>query len=527
MTAPAYNTDLQIVSDAETTTGWAELVGHTSGGAPTQEDRAHLQNTACVSQTTGQSTAQTAGLQFDYGSNISWTTGFVFLAWQYWNAPQSIETWANGGMRFGVGSSNQNIKFWNTMGSNYGKYPYGGWQNTAIDPTYSADQTEGSPVAGNYRIFGSLPNITQSVSKGYPHCVDVIRYGRGKIIAEYGDAGNGYCTFAGLATSNDDTANRWGLLQYSFGQYIWKGLMSIGTDTNAVDFRDSNRNIVVDDTPRTYASFNRIEVRNASSYVTCTNIAVTALGTLSKGQFEMVANATLEMTSCQFTGMDTFIFQSNATLTGTTFRRCAKVTGGGAQFTKCVFEESPDSISLSVADLDKINACSFKSDGSNHAVELTSIGDGTMAWSSLTSNYAASDGSTGNEVIYINCTSSQNLAITVIGGASTPTIRKAAGYTGTVTFPTSITLKMVVKDENNQVVSGAYAYIDDNDETPFIMNTTTGGDGVAQVSYTGNTVNGSRWRVRKYGYKQFKQLVDIGTSDVTVFVTLVADSQQS
>jgi hypothetical protein len=72
MTASAYTTDLVVINEAETTTGWAELSGHTSGGAATQDEGAFLQNTFCISQSTGQATGTAAGLEYDYGSAIAW-----------------------------------------------------------------------------------------------------------------------------------------------------------------------------------------------------------------------------------------------------------------------------------------------------------------------------------------------------------------------------------------------------------------------------------------------------------------------
>jgi len=63
MTIAVYATDLVDVSQAETTAAspgtWAELSGHTTGGAPAQEDRAYLQGSFCISQSTGTATALT------------------------------------------------------------------------------------------------------------------------------------------------------------------------------------------------------------------------------------------------------------------------------------------------------------------------------------------------------------------------------------------------------------------------------------------------------------------------------------
>ena len=98
-----------------------------------------------------------------------------------------------------------------------------------------------------------------------------------------------------------------------------------------------------------------------------------------------------------------------------------------------------------------------------------------------------------------------------------------------VLYPSEvITLTMTVKDENNVPISGAFAFIDDAAITaPYIMNTTTDALGVASVSYSGGASLGSKWRVRKYGYKPYSQSVDIGSINIDLPVTLILDPQQS
>ena len=490
MAAPSYVTDLALVNDADTTTGWAELSGHTGGGAATDETDFYMQNSNCISQSTGTQTAQGAGLQYDYGSNITWTTGYVFLAWQIFLAGNAVQTWASGGIRFGVGSSAGNMKFWNAVGSDTGRAPYGGWQNTAIDPTYTADQTDGAPTAGAYRFFGSMPNIVSAVSKGNPHGVDVIRYGRGKITITNGDVTNGYGTFAGIATTNDNTANRWGLFQLQQGTYLWKGLLSFGSDATAVDFRDANRVIFIDDTPRTYASFNRIEIRNASSRVDWTAVQISALGTLSKGEFEVIANADVNFASCTFTDMSTFIFLSNSTVLSTIFRRCGQVTVGGADISGCTFDQSTATsavLAASPAHAGAIDNTTFISDGTGYAITIT----GTAANITLTNvtftGYAASDGTSGNEAIFVNIATG-SMSITISGG-STPSIR-TAGCSVTVVSG-AVTVDMYAKLGDGTAISGARALLKADAGGTFPSNVTvtiSNSGSTATVTHTGHAM---------------------------------------
>jgi hypothetical protein len=273
------------------------------------------------------------------------------------------------------------------------------------------------------------------VSKGNPHGVDAIRYGRGKITITGGDLANGYGTFEAIATTNDNSNNRWGLFQKQQGSYLHKGLLSFGSDATAVDFRDANRNIFIDETYRVSSSFNRYEVRNASSRVDWTAVSITALGIYANGEFAMVANANVNLTNCTFTDMATFTFQSNATVTGTTFRRCARVTQGGATFTNCTFDKTTDSSAILITNASKITNTKFISDGTGYAIEINVSSGYTHTLSNVTfSGYAASNGSTGNEAIYVGI-SSGTVTINISGG-DVPSIRTTGATVNVVASAT-------------------------------------------------------------------------------------------
>ena len=456
MTAPSYTTDLQIIDDAEDTTNWDELPLHAAGGTETQEPDYFIQGSYCISQSTGAGkTALDCGLRYDYGSNVTISGGCCVFMWQMWTCPNAIATFDNGGLRLGIGSTDSDMNYWNTQGYPFGRQPYGGWQNAAVDPTYTPiDYSEGSPAAGTYRYFGSMPNIVSAVSKGNPHGVDVIRYGRGMIDIVHGDASNGYCTFSGIAYENDSQGKRWGLFQEQAGAYLWKGLLRFGTYKTSCDFRDSYVSIIVDDAPRTYESFNKIEIHKNSSRVDWTGINFTAVDRiqLSPGSFEIVDNADINFDTCVFTDMHTFIFKNNSTVVDTTFRRCSQITQASGTFTSCIFEDIKGPVSLYADDIDNVSYCSFTSvSGSNHAIELSAHHAGntyTLTGCEYT-DYASSDGDTGNECIYNN---SGGAVIINVSGGDTPSIRNGSGAsTSLVINPVSTTI--TVKDSSTPPVN--------------------------------------------------------------------------
>jgi len=459
MTAPSYFTDLQGITLATDNTGWSELSGHTSGGADSTEDTVFIQGITCVSQSTGVATGTNTGMEFDYGSDMSGSmaAGYCFFIWHMFLQANAIATWDNGGMRFGVGSSSGNMNFWKSLGSDEGRNPYGGWQNKAIDPTYTPDYTDGSPSAGNYTIFGSWPNIVSAVNKGNPHCVDAIRFGRGQLLCLYGSSGDGYANFVDLSAKNDandatNGYNRWGLFQNQFGSYLWKGLLSIGSASTACEFVDANRFIVVDDCPRTYTEFNKIEINNSSTVVDLASITFKALassiGTDAPGYFEMVDNATVGMDACNFIDMGEFIFDSNATLTNCLFQRCLEVTQGAGTFTGCTFDQSRAAVALNVGnDIANVSDCAFISDGTGYAMEGFSTATTYTLDGCTFDGYASSDGSTGNECIHVLASSG---TVTINYTGDLPTIH-SEGATVNVVSSVSVTFNKL-KDNSEVLV---------------------------------------------------------------------------
>ena len=497
MATPTYTTDLNDITTAESITNWAELTGHTGGGSPTNESDYFIQGSYCVSQSTGVKTGTACGLQYDYGSDMSssMNTGDCFFIWHIYLAANAIDTWANGGIRFGVGSSAGNMNFWNSVGKDFGRNPYGGWQNVAIDPTYDADTTDGTPTTA-YQFFGSLPNILSAVSKGNPHGVDAIRYGRGDLIVEYGETAD-YATFDGMASTNDSQSNRWGLFSFQGGTYLWKGLISIGTASNAVNFVDSNRSIIVDDCPRTYTSFNKIEINNSNSVVTWNNIVFKALGTLSPGQLDVVDNADVNFDGCSFYDMDTFVFQSNSDVTNSIFQLCSGIDSGGGTFTGTKVLTPSTSVNDSVFIWNSTNnpdgylddMMFTKGANAHHAIEFGTSSPTTITLRGMSfTDFNASDNQ-NDSVLYIARTSGD---VTIQAVECTGTITyKSAG--ANVTITQGVVTKIIVKDiDTGSIIEDARVLIKVADGSNFPYNDSvsiTGSGTTATVTHTSHGLN--------------------------------------
>jgi hypothetical protein len=199
-----------------------------------------------------------------------------------------------------------------------------------------------------------------------------------------------------------------------------------GTISAPVDFRDSNKILFIQNTEFVSSAFNRFEVNDASSRVDWTNINISALGTVSKGEFEAVNNADININGCVFVDMNTFIFQSNSSIVNSTFRRTGLITTGGATFSGCTIDNNTASSAMlasSPANAALISNTDFTSDGTGHAIEITGTADNFTLTNNTYTGYAVGNGSTGNEAVYVNI-GGGSLNLTVSGG-NIPSIRTA------------------------------------------------------------------------------------------------------
>lgn len=495
MASPSYTTDLNTICLCETGDTFEEFTGYALGDNASLETDWYLQGNSCASDEANNKTGVGHSIGFDYGSDLagSFGTGDCFFAWMMCMAPNAPDTYANGGYRVLIGSTTTNFDGWIVGGSDYGRNPLGGWTNVVVDPTHTADYTGGTGLGATYQHFAVAFNLQAGISKGRPICADAMRYGRGELIIEYGDLTNGYGTFAGIAIANDGSTARWGLFQEQFGGYLWKGLMSFGNATNACDFRDSDRFISIDDTPKTYAGFNAIEINNASSRVDWTNITFTSLGTYSKGVFSMEDNADVNIDGCTFIDMNTFTFLSNGACTNSIFIGCGIITAGDADFSgtsisgyEGTADTSPFVWDVATDPNNDTDGMSFtKGTASTHAIEFGTSSPLTINLSNIAfSGYNASDAQTDSTLHVKRTTGTVNI---YVSGCTGNISYKSAGATvNIIADPVTIAVNVVDTDGND--MENARVFLKASDGTgpfPFEDTVTISNSGTtATVTHT-------------------------------------------
>ncbi|OHB12919.1 MAG: hypothetical protein A3G46_01640 [Candidatus Zambryskibacteria bacterium RIFCSPLOWO2_12_FULL_39_16] len=466
MAVPSYTTDLTTINDGGGT--FTEPTSATLGTLTNADTDNFIQGTTCSSKSTGASGAPAlAGIGILAGAGQSITTPSAYYAWVFTGAGALVDTYANGGIRLIVGSSSANYKMWYVLGNN--TFPYVGWTCIAVDPSLTADATIGTPTA-TLQYFGAVFNCLINISKGNPMALDAIRHGR--VITATGGETSNYAVFSGLATENDTNTNRWGQFQAISGGYQLQGKLALGTSGTLVDFRDSNASVVIAVSLKTAASFNAIEIQNASSRVDMTSCNFAALSTVSRGTFTVTDNATVNLIGCSFTDMSTFTFLGNTVVTSCVFRRTDTITKGASTMTNCTIDNNRGATAVlasSPANAALISGTTFTSDGTGHAIEIT----GTAANFTLTNNtytgYAASDGSTGNEAVYVN-TSAGSMNLTVSGG-TTPSVRVAAGVSVTV-ISGAVSASVNVKNSDGTNIENARVFVKAATGGPFPFDVT-------------------------------------------------------
>ena len=269
---------------------------------------------------------------------------------------------------------------------------------------------------------------------------------------------------------------------------------------------------------------------NSGTTVIWENIIISAVGTATRGNLLVTSSLLVELTTCSFTGMGTFGFDSNTTADGCTFRDTQLITQGGADITDCRIVDSAVSTAMSVDNIDLVTGCTFISAGTGHAVDLGTIAASvSKTWNNTDSGYASSDGLTGNETILVSVNSGQTLTVNVSSGASTPTIKNDG--TGTVTvIAGAVTTKITVtSNTDNSAVEGAAVVIKAASTVgglPFedVVTITRSGT-VATVTHTAHGLSSNNWvEIEDAVQNEYNRLKQITVTTVNAYTFVVTGS---
>lgn len=482
MAVPNYASDLTPINDGSAGTGTtttpsvfvepASAVLGTLSGADADN---FIQGTTCCTKTTGASGAPAlAGIGYNMAAAQTITSPNAFYCWVFVGGGGLIDTYANGGIRLHIGNDYANYRYWYVDGNDY--FPYIGWQCIAIETdnaVVAATGSVGTPSAVKQH-FGAIFNCKINIGKGNPMGVDSLRWGR-TITVTLGALADGYATFPGIAATNDTNTNRWGQFQAIPGGYQLQGKLLLGvTGGDAVDFRDSNRSIAIALSRKTAASFNAIEIQNASSRVDWDSCNFTALGTNSRGTVTVTDNADVNITGCSFTGMDTFSFLAATDCLSSIFRGCNAITTPGSNLSGTSVLTSTvaaDTGALSwtaanTIDTDgKLDNMTFsKGTNAHHAIQFGTTTKQNITLRGITfTGFDTTDGSTSanDAVLYFPDTGGDvTWTVNLIGCSGTISYKKARAGDTVDRVQNPVTLTVHVQDAATGVaIQGARVYV--------------------------------------------------------------------
>jgi hypothetical protein len=531
MAAPSYTSDLTDYDQADNVANYSALGGGASALA--DETDYWIETPQCVSK--GGFTAATKGIMLDDGGSRTVASGDAIFIWGKQNNRNLMDTIANGGMQVVIGNSTTAYDHFYVDGSDADGSDLAGWRTYAVDPTQTPSTTTGGGAAGT-NLVGFLWKILGSGSlKGNPNAIDVQRHGR-ELQCTAGDLANGYATFTGAGAADATNTARWGILTPVAGGYQFHGCFVMGTTATAVDFRDSDQNIIVLEDPFVPAAFNEFEIRNASSNVEWTNIIIQHLGTTSPSTLTLDVG-TFTGLGCQFNDCATTIFNSSGSCTESSWVGCGQITAAGADLTGSTVKDSTVTANNSMVIwnvatdpdgyLDDMTFDSTNSANAIHAIEF-----GTSSPTSITlrgldfSGFSASQ-DVNDSTFHVKRTSG-TVTINLVSCTSDVSLTNSYRTDGAtvVIVQNPVTTKVRAVTATGTAISGARVFLEASDGTgplPYQASVSiTQSAGTATVSHTAHGFATNQYVVirgaNEEAYNKVAQITVTGANSYTYSV---------
>ena len=535
-------TNLNLIDAAEATTGWSW-----SGITKTATSSNSREGTNCVG---GQVAISTYGYGWHtHGSSVNMTTAGnerVYI----WVSSIGPGTVAQNGWMVLIGDGT-NQRAYTVGGSDDVPFAVKGWYCLMLDtanlPATYQQVAGGAVTLTAVTQFGfGIYNTVAPSGNALNVFVDVVRYGSGIVVTS---GATDDISLADVAAQDfsSATGDAYGIIrEIQPGVYGIQGDILWGdTAGNSIDWKDSDAVVIFEDRVRgagTNTVFKMSGQHSATGTFRAELGVAVGSGDNESGRSGVIffsANAANQpvdfdfsdsdiedvfLYGCSFTNLQggNIKFSADATngishhISGCTFSGCAQVDIGVVDVRNTLFAATGDlDAALLWNESIDIKNCNFVGNTIGAAIEHPSSAGTPYTYTNLTFS--------GNTYDGLN-TAGADIDVTLSGTSDASTDEGA----NTITYLSSATLSMTVKDVAGVSVTGAFAYIDEDNTAPYIMNETTSTpNGIAEVSWTGGAITGATWRVRKYGYKPYKAISDIpvsGTKDIPV--TLIADPQQ-
>jgi hypothetical protein len=237
------------------------------------------------------------------------------------------------------------------------------------------------------------------------------------------------------------------------------------------------------------------------------------------------ASAAYDFSGLSIIGAGDVQLRAVTTFSDMAFSSCPTIYTNGALINNCAFSDSKLFVTSPASAANISNSTFTKTTGTDHAIEIS----GTAANFTLTglsfTGYASSDGSTGNEAIYVNIASG-NITISIAGGGSTPSIRTAGA---TVTVSNAVSVTVTVKDSKTLApIQNARVRIITTVGSNLVISGVTDVNGVltGSTTYVGSAVSGTvRRATAAFGtlYKVYDISGTISGSGLNITALMTSD----
>jgi hypothetical protein len=465
------------------------------------------------------------------------------LYWAWWNilySPNLLDTRANGGVRMllgtgGVTNYNEYYVGGNDFGPDGRPVVAGKWYRSVIDVNNVAASATGGSGATltNIDRIGITVNYTSTPSGNLLHFyIDGAQYGSGFQFT--GGTGGDPVAMTDVSTYTENSSRAWGISQFEKGAYFCNGTIIPGSGATTTTFTDTDQAIFFEQqnyydgvTASSVLNDNSQTIAPAGSGSTnsITNTVIKASGDDKPALDFSDTNITLTFSGNSVSGAEFATFASGQTVSNNVFNLCGLVTHGGATISGCTFRDSTSSASVLSSNTSTITNSTFESDGSNHAIEISATGTFSLTGHTFT-NYAATDGSTGNEVIYND--SGGSVTLNASGVTGTISVRNGSGASTTVV--NSVTLDVHVQDvSTNNIQNAQVAVYDSSDDSELVNELTNASGNIVQASIGSNTDIYVRVRKSTTGSTRYVPVETTATlsQNTSLTITLRQDSVAS
>lgn len=482
-------------------------LGYTSLTLNTQSQ---IEGTGCLSEKVSATTIQGYGVTAADWTGEPWNfasgqanDGDHIYCWMY--AYEGWDTLANGGFRIRIADdlATDSVGTWYV-----GPQPgfVGGWYCYVINPSINFNEvtagtaswtTNGNPAQlTGVDGFGNGWKITKSITGNVDNCfMDSITVGKGYRVTG-GDGADQDATFNSFASY--ENTNRFGALRSASGIIFPRCKLYIGgTGSENTAFTDSNFTVVWEQAVASDGTSSAVSTEHYALIVDkgtgTTNITLSngSLQAVSPHEvyLDLVGGTAITFTNINVTRARLIDVDSAVSWTGGLVSTSGLLTlNSAATLVNLSFIGGSDTAQLKASTPSYFDNCSglrFTSAGTGHAIEVTSTG--TYTFNNFTfSGYAGSNGSTGNEAVYVNV-GSGNVTI----NASTSFSVRTAGATVTLVV-NAVSVIATVTNVTGTAIQGANVMVKATTGATLPVNavvTITNSGTTATVSHTSHLLN--------------------------------------